>query len=415
MVTHPLRPAPGRFLHLVHDEKFIDAARGVFEEAASAAHDFLIVGNGSSLRHIRTFTPTRLDLRSVLEGRFLALLPRYSAVFVHYLGEAARMIVDAAPRTTRFVWLAWGADYYHLIHTHEELLLPQTRRLVSELAPPESARAGTKQAAIEHLAGLARAAARPLEAVHRVRLRRTVRRIGHHAFGEAALLNRFEAVAMPIEEDFVALCARNPELRLRFLDWNYWTEGFRAHPALDAPTGNNILLGNSATPANNHLEALEFLRGILPADRTVICPLSYGDERYGDAVEAAGRRLLGHRFIPLRDFMDSAAYSKLIASCSIIVMNHVRQQALGNIVLALCGGARVFLHARNPIGAAMRRIGVEVHDMDRLPAFFDAGEAPVPKGKLDQMRSRIDAQYGRPSILARTRVLLDRFAARQPA
>lgn len=410
MQAPPLHPAPGRFLHLVHDEKFIDAARAIFEEAAPGAHDFLVIGAPAPLRHIRSFVPARMELRAAMQRAFLSRLSAYSVVFVHYLGEAARLVVAAAPRRARFVWLAWGADYYHLLHPGDALLLPVTRVLAARLAPARAPPVSMARAAWQHAHGLARAALHPLEALARARARRTLRRIGHHAPGELRLLNRFEAVAMPIEEDHAALRARHPQLKIPFVDWNYWTEGFRADGAGARPAGDNILLGNSATATNNHLEVLERLATVLPQDRTVICPLSYGDRAYGLAVEAAGRRLLGHRFVPLREFMDPPAYAQVIASCSIVVMNHLRQQALGNIVLALCAGAHVFLNAASPVHRAMRRIGVELHDVEELPAFLASGERPVDPAVLEQVRHRIEEQYGRPSILRRTRALLAHFA-----
>jgi dTDP-N-acetylfucosamine:lipid II N-acetylfucosaminyltransferase len=229
-----------------------------------------------------------------------------------------------------------------------------------------------------------------------------------------AMLNRFSRMATPIEEDHAALHASQPALRIPFLDWNYWTEGFRADAAGPGTTGNDVLLGNSATPANNHLEAIEFLAGVLPAHRRVICPLSYGDERYGDAVEAAGRRMLGDRFIPLRHFMEPAAYSRLIASCSIIVMNHTRQQALGNIILGLCAGARVFLHADSPVRPAMRRLGIEVPSLQELPAFLQQ-PGPMLPANLGEVRCKLEARFGRASIVRRTGELLDQLRGRREA
>lgn len=402
-----LHPVRGRFLHLVHDEKFIDAARAIFEEAAPGAHDFVRIGEPTPLRYIRTFEPIPLG-PALLGHDFLTMLPRYSAVFVHYLSESARLVVALAPRATRFVWLGWGADYYHLIRSPEELLLPRTRALMEHTSPPAPP-PGRLPFVLQHAFGLARALLEPVAAVRRAHRRRTLRGIGPHGAGEMALLHRFRAVAMPVEEDFHALRARHARWQVPFLDWNYWTEGFPPLEARRGPTGNDILLGNSATPANNHVEALELLARVLPRDRKVVCPLSYGDADYGDAIEAEGRRLLGERFVPLRTFMDGTTYSEVIGGCSIVVMNHVRQQAVGNIVLALYAGSHVFLRRDNPVYGAMQRIGVPIHEIEALPRFLEAGEPPVTGADLDDLRRRLEAQYGRPSILRRTRALLEGF------
>lgn len=406
-MPHPaLHPARGRFLHLVHDEKFIDAARAIFEEAAPGAHDFVRIGELAPLRYIRTFQPVALG-PALLERGFLSDLPRYSAVFVHYLSEPARLVVALAPPATRFIWLGWGADYYHLIRSPDELLLSRTRALAARPLPPAPPPPGRLRSALQHAGGMTRALLGPIAAARRIHRRRTLRSVGPHGKAELALINRFHAVAMPVEEDFHALRARHAQLTVPFLDWNYWTEGFPPTDARRGPTGNDILLGNSAAPANNHVEALELLARVMPPGRKVVCPLSYGDAGYGDAIEAEGRRLLGTRFVPLRNFMDSAAYADVIANCSIVVMNHVRQQAVGNIILALHAGAHVFLRRDNPVHAAMQRIGVPIHDVETLPQFLQAGEPPVADASLDDVRRRLEDQYGRPSILRRTRVLLE--------
>ena len=91
-------------------------------------------------------------------------------------------------------------------------------------------------------------------------------------------------------------------------------------------------------------------------------------------------------------------------------MNHVRQQALGNIIIALCAGSRVFLNAKNPINLAMKRIEVDVEHLESLPAQFAHGAVSTADPReLDIIRGRLDERYGRPSILHRTRALLEEF------
>jgi hypothetical protein len=400
-----LEPGHGRFLHIVPDDKFIDAARGVFEDAAPGAHDYARIGGSAALCYLRTFEPVGIDIRAALGPDFLRMLDRYSAVFVHFLTDEARLVVDAAPATARFVWLGWGADFYHLIHRRDELLLPETRAWLRDAL----ARTRRPHDAWNWLGKRWRLAMRPGIVATQLRARRTLRRIGREAPDEMALVNRFSAIATPIPEDFEAMRSRQPGLHVPFLDWNYWTEGFDAHACPASPTGEDILLGNSATPENNHLDALEQLSGCLGGERRIIGPLSYGDRRYGDIVEKRGRELFGDRFVALREYMDSTEYSRTITRCSVVVMNHLRQQALGNIVIALCSGARVFMQARNPISTAMRRIGVGVEDIASLPQRLAGHLAAPDRAELGFIRERIDAQYGRPSILRRTRHMLDGF------
>jgi len=404
MQPSPLIPARGRFLHLIPDDKFIDAARGVFEEAFPGAHDYLVIGQ-PPLRYLRTFAPTCMQLDRALDPKFLSSLQAYSTVFVHFLSDQARLIVASAPAATRFVWLGWGADFYHLIETRDKLWLPKTRSLLSSLHRHKSrahdawTRASSRLRRLAQPGKFARLFAAQLE----------LRRIGKNAPGELALINRFGAIATPIFEDFEAIRRRNPGVRVPFLDWNYRVEGFNEHGGPTSPSGNDILLGNSATPENNHVEALEILSQCLPAGRRIVCPLSYGNKDYGDAIEQRGKALFGERFVALREYMPSSAYVQIVESCSVLIMNHIRQQALGNIVIALCSGARVFLNPDSPINRTMQRIGIKVGTTNSLPDFFAKAEVGVTLIELQFTRKKIEDHFGRASVLHRTRTLLNKL------
>lgn len=398
----PLAPSRGRFLHLVPDDKYIDAARGVFEEVLPGAHDYLLIGN-VPLRYLRSFEPVRFEVDEVLKPDFLASLAAYSVVFVHFLTDQARLFVATAPSSIRFVWLGWGADFYHLIYPRDELYLPRTLSLLKDPA----LRGNALRDKWARLSRRLRMLARPSRLPRLFAAQHKLQGIGRGAPDEMALLNRFSAMATPIIEDFESIRARNPEFRVPFLDWNYRVEGFDEHGGPDSPTGSDILLGNSATPENNHLDALHILSQCLPAGRRIICPLSYGNKAYGDVVAREGKALFGDRFVALREYMPSAEYSKIIEGCSVVAMNHIRQQALGNIVVALCSGAHVFLNPKSPIIRAMRRIGINVDTMDVLPGFLSKTERIVLKPELQATRDAIAMHFGHDSILRRTRAMLD--------
>ena len=111
----------------------------------------------------------------------------------------------------------------------------------------------------------------------------------------------------------------------------------------------SLLLGNSATPTNHHVEMLQQLN-TLPNRKNlrIICPLSYGDSSYADRVALEGRNLFGEGFEPLRSFLPASDYTEILYSVDLAVMNHDRQQALGNIFALLCIGKKVYIRGDNP-------------------------------------------------------------------
>jgi len=399
---HPkLSPLPGRYLHIIPDDKFIDAVYGIFEEIKPGSHDYLNISTHPGFRYIKDFYQIKISSTSQISKQTLSNINQYSIVFIHYLSLEARAIIEKAPCNTKFIWLGWGADYYHLIKSKDELWLPVTgeiMRLLLTRRPNQSPLTRIKR----HL----KFVLTPKRILNHLKKTRYTRKIGPLGSDETSLLNRFHSMSTPIKEDYDAIVAKHADINIPFLDWNYWIKDFNAYEISPHRGENNILLGNSATPENNHIEALESIAPYLPSDYKIICPLNYGDSSYADEVERRARVILGNRFFAIRIFMDSHDYINLLSSCSAIIMNHVRQQALGNILISLCAGAHVYLNTENPINVAMRRIGIQTRQLNQF--FEDISKEnfnTIPEN-LNETRNIIDSHYGRATILKKTSQIL---------
>ena len=131
---------------------------------------------------------------------------------------------------------------------------------------------------------------------------------------------------------------------------------------VDAPI--KLLLGNSATSTNNHLDAFEQLSTI--PNILVYCPLSYGNEHYRELIIAEGYRLFKDRFIPLVDFMEREQYIDFVNEMDAIVMFHNRSQAFGNIITALCLGKPVFMKPSNSLKYTINNMGIINYDATQI-------------------------------------------------
>lgn len=104
-----------------------------------------------------------------------------------------------------------------------------------------------------------------------------------------------------------------------------------------------ILLGNSATESNMHIEAFNLLKKFENENIEIYCPLSYGDINYREKVIQTGKEIFGNKFIAVVDFMKPEEYCKLLASVDVAVFNNDRQQAMGNIAMLAYLGSKVYL------------------------------------------------------------------------
>ncbi len=104
-----------------------------------------------------------------------------------------------------------------------------------------------------------------------------------------------------------------------------------------------IVIGNSATATNCHLEIFEKLKGLDLQDAELYCPLSYGDDSYRETVIQKGQELFGDRFRPITEYMEYETYVRFLGTCEVGIYNNNRQQALGNIRRMLELGKKVYL------------------------------------------------------------------------
>jgi hypothetical protein len=134
-----------------------------------------------------------------------------------------------------------------------------------------------------------------------------------------------------------------------------------------ATGGYRVIVGNSASETNNHVQVFETLKRRLGEVSCVICPLSYGGEaRYTAQVDDEGKRLLGDKFEPLQEFIDLEAYLELLNSVQFAIYGYDRQEGLGNIITLIRYGVTVYMKAGTSTWKFFKRQGIEVLDLDDL-------------------------------------------------
>jgi dTDP-N-acetylfucosamine:lipid II N-acetylfucosaminyltransferase len=173
-------------------------------------------------------------------------------------------------------------------------------------------------------------------------------------------------------------------------------------------TGQNILLGNSMTLSNNHLEAFETLSKFNLEGRRVIVPLSYGEMNYREVILNAGVKKLNDHFLPLLDFMPLTDFNDNILSCSVCIMNQYRHQALGTTLSALWFGARTYLSNRSTTYNYLRRLGIIIFSVeDDLKPSNPEALKPLNPEMAAINRTILLNEYGRENILLHTSNLID--------
>ncbi|HRN91023.1 MAG TPA: TDP-N-acetylfucosamine:lipid II N-acetylfucosaminyltransferase [Ferruginibacter sp.] len=134
-------------------------------------------------------------------------------------------------------------------------------------------------------------------------------------------------------------------------------------PVSDVPL---IWLGNSATPTNNHLEALQSLTTFIGEKYKIFAPLSYGLSWYAKEINRRAISLHGNSFNGLMEFMPLDEYLKLIEQADVVIMNHHRSQAGANIFAFIYMGKKVYLSKKSSVHDLMVRNDILVFDADTI-------------------------------------------------
>lgn len=371
-----------KLLHLIVDDKFIDMAIREFEVVAPGQHDWVIVG-GSARRNFAKDERVRcLDWDGFARA---VAAPDIGGLVCHVMTPTHLAALSRVPARVQVVWLGWGYDYYGLINDAfpDGLLQPDTAALGARLAspPPEVAARGPVQSVL----GQARPYRRP-------------------GAGEREALARVDIFSPVIDTEYHLVRRHLPGFGARYVRWNYGTaeDDYTLPGGTRGAPGRNILAGNSATATNNHIELFERIRRIGDlADRLIVAPLSYGDAGYRACVIKAGRESFGDAFVPLVDFLPKDRYIELLGSCGHVMMNHVRQQALGNLFISGLLGAKLHLGRANPLYNWLGSLGVPVSDIGQ------ADLEPLPARDVDAQVSALRREFGRDPQRIRTRALID--------
>lgn len=129
----------------------------------------------------------------------------------------------------------------------------------------------------------------------------------------------------------------------------------------------NVLIGNSADSTNCHEEMIDLLSVYKNDTVCIYCPLSYGgNSKYIQQIIEKGKSVFGQKFIPVTETMKPDEYARFLSNIDIALMNHRRQQALGNITALLYLGKKVYLRSDVTTFHFMTEQHIQVYDIEKL-------------------------------------------------
>lgn len=335
-------------IHIFNDEKFVDTTIQNFEKASPNDNIYLILVSNTNLPLSfvksldKVYVFNKIDY---VEIENLLLSIHINALLVHFLSKDKidlirylRKKMDVPP----IVWFFWGADAFNFEKFESKLYQDKTKKYFID------DRLGFSKKLRKSLLLLLQNSGIYLKDFLRYR-------------SNIKFITTIDYIVPVLYEDYVSLKSFY-HLKGKYIDCNYLSIEQMIGDNIDEYVdGGDILVGNSATITNNHIEIIDALSKLDLQNRLVYIPLNYGVENYKNEIIEYGIKRLGKNFIPLTDFMPLQEYNNILKTCGIIIMNHNRQQAVGNIIATLWMGGKLIMNEESTVYTYLKRLGVKVY------------------------------------------------------
>ncbi len=353
-------------VHIADDEKFIDAAYDTYEKAFPGENLFIIVLKDESheIRHLSKSKPYEfIYTTSDYIKQIQDVVSNSKMLVIHgFYGRNAKVAAQLNTKKTTTVGSIFGFEVYSNPYLFDEGVYDQ--KTYSKFVYK-------KKSLINKLKELIKKYHKRIIKGKKDKwlvLLKAIKKMDYWA--------GFSIEEYQLHKELSIL-----KKRAKPLIFTYYPIGVVIKDNQSFVNDTNILLGNSAAITNNHLGALDVLKKMNLKNKKVITPLSYGKEKYAEEITKIGFKELGRNFEPLAEFLPLDEYQKILHSCGIMVMNHYRQQAAGNLFTALYMGAKVYLSKKNILYGYFKRIGCFVYciEEDLLPENTEALQLLSPE------------------------------------
>jgi hypothetical protein len=338
-------------LHISYDEKFLDPFILNAARYTNSKNIYIVIETCDRLKHVKTKDVLVCKPDLVKVAQIIESIINIDRVYFHSFSELFSNIsrIPLLNLVDKYL-LFYGAEVFNLRKYELSFYLPKTKSYIKNnqsiyftprLNPIELRR----------------------EIVNFLHYRKLKTKLDHQII---SALKDFKCVGHFIEEDvneYIIPIAP----KIKWINWNYFgmDVGKDNQFKQENSTLNKLLVGNSASPFNNHLDALKYLINT-KVKLELIVPLSYsGSQQYIKTVIETGVKHFKERFLPITDFLPMKEYYELMKDVKAAVFFNLRSQAAGNILWLLTNNIPVFMLEENNLFKMLTKSGIVVYSLQK--------------------------------------------------
>lgn len=346
-------------LHIVPDDKFINDAKIVMDSVPNTSNRYVCPVTDE--RHYQAQYIDKYDfvdivsyqtLEELLQNEDTDIIAFHTIPFDRY-----KWILIIPPRI-KVWWLVWGYDIY--INTSGRdiepiiplmLYKPLTYSYVRSQFPPTPTIYENIKKKIKILVNYNGNRDREIKRLKEIRVVKNLRQ---------KVLRRIDYIStvLPIEYDMLL---KIKGVHAKYVPFRYACITSDT-PTSISPEASYILLGNSSDSSNNHLDVLNIIKKRNISNKVYI-PLGYGDTDYKKYIKE--RIDDSDNIIIQDDFVSRDEYVMNLSKCKVAILGHIRQQALGNIAMAMMLGMKIFLYKDSMCYKYLRQSGFVVYSIEK--------------------------------------------------
>ena len=351
-------------IHIIqNDKKFLNTIIRLFENNINISNTFIIESNNiidNSINKKNVFYKTSKEL---LGFELINSIQKYDILISHNFKLIFAKLVSKIHFKITIIWDAWGGDFYGAHPSLKKMLLEnKTKQFIQSNLT-------IKQKYIHPIINFFL----PMRTSY---------------YWQKKAIKNVDFIAAVITDDYELIIKSYKTQHIKRIDFSYGNleEDLLTGIPDYYQLGENILLGNSSTESNNHIEAIDILSDINIVDKEIITPLSYGNNNLKEFLLEYGKEKLSNNFKPLVNFIEPDKYHELLTGCGYAIFNHKRQEGVGNIIIMMYLGAKIFFNKANPTYDYFKRLGAFVFLTDEIIEKKEKAFTPLTKEQIQKNR-----------------------------
>lgn len=306
-----------KVLHIFPDDKFFDQVSDFFDSLEGIINVYIFLASKDyTFKYIKQVDKIKVFNKIALYRNYISSTDA-DIVYLHSLRDLS--VFKYFSPSIKVIWWSWGYDIYNrpsplskpLITI--ELYKHVTKQLITDSA---------KLSPYKYLKYTF------LKLIVNRKLRKAIHRIDYYT------------PVLPVE--YKLLC-QNKFFKAKPFRIDFGP-GYCTFNKLHYIKGaGNILIGNSFSPTNNHLDIFPLIKHINIGNRKYIIPVNYGTGYNISKTQLKNLSgLNSDSVIWLEKYLSLKEYENIFGSVTHAIFGHVRQQAVGNHRMCIASGIKMF-------------------------------------------------------------------------